>query len=217
MFLGHLTSPMRALLLVTNAEQSVRALDFADHKAHVSRTARTLGEVELEDRPAPADIADALRQYFQRGVGALDGVRTPREPRCNAGFGRRYQRLRRERQHPMESWPGSCGSRICAQHRHGDRQWCQSDRDHCAVPQGHCQQWRLKGLCLGCPLQALAAGARKGHGAKEETLQRSQPPGSRHRGTPDGHGNPHDFGGLFMNGSETVPDTRHIGLLRSAR
>lgn len=77
MFLSHLSSPMGALLLVTDAEQSVRALDFADHKAHLYRGLRAhYGAVELEEVPAPADIANALRDYFQGDVRALDGLRT---------------------------------------------------------------------------------------------------------------------------------------------
>jgi methylated-DNA-[protein]-cysteine S-methyltransferase len=77
MFISHLPSPMGALLLVTDAEQNVRALDFADHQAHLHRGLRAhYGEVTLDDLPAPADIAQALLHYFQGDVRAIDALRT---------------------------------------------------------------------------------------------------------------------------------------------
>ncbi|HBD36035.1 MAG TPA: cysteine methyltransferase, partial [Cupriavidus sp.] len=40
MFLSQLDSPLGVMLLVTDAQQVVRALDFADHKARLHRGLR---------------------------------------------------------------------------------------------------------------------------------------------------------------------------------
>jgi methylated-DNA-[protein]-cysteine S-methyltransferase len=77
LFLNHLDSPLGALLLVTDARQVVRALDFADHKARLHRGLREhYGAVELVEAPAPAEITDALARYFDGELEALNGLRT---------------------------------------------------------------------------------------------------------------------------------------------
>ena len=61
LFLSPLDSPLGLMLLVTDAQQAVRALDFADHQARLHRGLREhYGEAELVEAPAPAEIADAL-------------------------------------------------------------------------------------------------------------------------------------------------------------
>jgi methylated-DNA-[protein]-cysteine S-methyltransferase len=75
LFLSHLDSPLGAMLLVTDAQQVVRALDFADHKARLHRGLREhYGEVELTEIPAPAGIADALARYFAGELEALNAL-----------------------------------------------------------------------------------------------------------------------------------------------
>ncbi|CAM5208254.1 Methylated-DNA--protein-cysteine methyltransferase [Castellaniella defragrans] len=77
LFLSPLDSQLRTLLLVTDAQQVVRALDFADHRARLHRGLREhYGEVELIEASAPAGIADALARYFNGELTALDGLRT---------------------------------------------------------------------------------------------------------------------------------------------
>ncbi|MHA7683923.1 methylated-DNA--[protein]-cysteine S-methyltransferase [Cupriavidus sp. PET2-C1] len=77
MFLSYLESPLGGLLLVTDARQIVRGLDFADHKARQHRSLRDhYGSVELVDVPAPSEIAEALARYFAGESGALDALRT---------------------------------------------------------------------------------------------------------------------------------------------
>ena len=72
MFLSQLESPLGGMLLVTDAKRAVRALDFADHRAHLQRGLREhYGSVELGEIPAPVEIASALARYF---AGALDAV-----------------------------------------------------------------------------------------------------------------------------------------------
>lgn len=77
MFLSQLDSPLGAMLLVTDAQQVVRALDFADHKARLHRgLGEHYGEVELTEIPAPGQIADALARYFDGELEALNELRT---------------------------------------------------------------------------------------------------------------------------------------------
>jgi methylated-DNA-[protein]-cysteine S-methyltransferase len=75
--LSHLPSPVGDLLLVTDGQDQVRALDFADHRV---RLHRLLGEhyetFELVEAPAPAAIAAALARYFEGDLCALDGIPT---------------------------------------------------------------------------------------------------------------------------------------------
>ena len=77
LFLSPLDSPLGAMLLVTDAQQVVRALDFADHNARLHRGLREhYGEVELIEAPAPAEIADALARYFEGELEALNTLQT---------------------------------------------------------------------------------------------------------------------------------------------
>lgn len=77
LFLSPLASPLGAMLLVTDAQQVVRALDFADHKARLHRSLREhYGEVELVEMPAPGETFDALARYFDGELEALNVLRT---------------------------------------------------------------------------------------------------------------------------------------------
>jgi methylated-DNA-[protein]-cysteine S-methyltransferase len=77
MLLSQMDSPLGAMLLVTDTQQVVRALDFADHKARLHRGLREhYGEVELTEMPAPAEIADALVRYFAGELEALNALQT---------------------------------------------------------------------------------------------------------------------------------------------
>ncbi|SAK81522.1 methylated-DNA--[protein]-cysteine S-methyltransferase [Caballeronia ptereochthonis] len=77
MFMSNLASPLGDMLLVTDSQQIVRALDFADHKARLNRGLREhYGSVELAEVPAPSEIAQAIARYFSGELGALDILRT---------------------------------------------------------------------------------------------------------------------------------------------
>ncbi|WP_206141090.1 methylated-DNA--[protein]-cysteine S-methyltransferase [Stenotrophomonas maltophilia] len=77
MFLSQLDSPLGALLLVTDAQQAVRALDFVDHTTRLHRGLREqYDEVELIEVAAPVEIAGALDRYFEGEVKALEALRT---------------------------------------------------------------------------------------------------------------------------------------------
>jgi methylated-DNA-[protein]-cysteine S-methyltransferase len=72
LFLSRLESPMGDMLLVSDAQQHIRALEFADHKARLYRGLREhYGSTELTDGPAPEGIAQAIARYF---LGELDAI-----------------------------------------------------------------------------------------------------------------------------------------------
>jgi len=77
LMLSTLPSPMGDLLLVTDDQDRVRALDFADHKSRLHRLLREhYGSCELVERPAPASIAAALARYFDGELTALGRIET---------------------------------------------------------------------------------------------------------------------------------------------
>lgn len=76
-YLSHLDSPLGNMLLATDADQVVRALDFSDHKARLHRGLREhYGEFDLVEATAPVDITYALERYFDGDLDALSGLKT---------------------------------------------------------------------------------------------------------------------------------------------
>jgi methylated-DNA-[protein]-cysteine S-methyltransferase len=70
-------APVSPLLLVTDEDGVLRALDFADHEDRMHRLLRThYGEFTLEDGAAPVALARALDAYFEGRIEALAGVPT---------------------------------------------------------------------------------------------------------------------------------------------
>ncbi|MGG6462092.1 methylated-DNA--[protein]-cysteine S-methyltransferase [Solilutibacter silvestris] len=94
LFLSHLDSPLGEMLLVTDADQVVRALDFSDHEARMQRGLRDhYGAAELTEIPAPSGISDALSRYFD---GELDAVNALKTRTSGSEFQRRvWEALRR--------------------------------------------------------------------------------------------------------------------------
>lgn len=77
LFLSHLASPLGEMLLVTDEQQSIRALDFADHQTHLLRGLREhYGSDLLTEIPAPKNIALAMSNYFAGELNALDALPT---------------------------------------------------------------------------------------------------------------------------------------------
>jgi methylated-DNA-[protein]-cysteine S-methyltransferase len=75
--LSSVDSPLGPMLLVTDAQQTIWALDFADHKARLQRSLRDChGDVELTESAAPIEIASALDRYFAGELDALQALRT---------------------------------------------------------------------------------------------------------------------------------------------
>jgi methylated-DNA-[protein]-cysteine S-methyltransferase len=73
--LDRVATPVGEVLLVTDAEGAVRALDFADYEA---RMLRLLGRhspgATLAEGPAAEPVRRAVEGYFSGDVRALDGV-----------------------------------------------------------------------------------------------------------------------------------------------
>lgn len=77
LFLSHLESPLGDMLLASDPQQNIRALEFADHKARLHRLLREhYGNVKLVDALAPDGIAQALARYFSGEVDAIRSLPT---------------------------------------------------------------------------------------------------------------------------------------------
>lgn len=77
--LDHIGSPVGEVLLVTDADGAVRALDFADYEARMMRLlGRHAPGAALVAGRAPESLRAAIQAYFGGDVRALDavGVRT---------------------------------------------------------------------------------------------------------------------------------------------
>src|SRR5262249_25284985 len=73
--IGEWPSPLSRLLIVTDDQGALRALEFADHESRMLRLLRTHhGAFELEQSPAPASIKRALHAYFDGDFAALDSI-----------------------------------------------------------------------------------------------------------------------------------------------
>jgi O-6-methylguanine DNA methyltransferase len=69
-------SPLATILLVSDEDGALRALDFADHELRMRRLLRAhYGDYVLEMGAPPASVVRALDAYFEGDLGALDGVR----------------------------------------------------------------------------------------------------------------------------------------------
>ncbi len=81
--LDHYDSPLGIILLMTDGEGALRALDFADHEARMRRLLRLhYGSVEPRQGVPPRAIMRALDAYFAGDWNAINGlvVRTAGTP-----------------------------------------------------------------------------------------------------------------------------------------
>ena len=70
-------SPISPLLLVTDNDGALRALDFADHEARMHRLLRDhYGSFTLREHAAPVSLTRALDAYFDGSLEALEDVQT---------------------------------------------------------------------------------------------------------------------------------------------
>src|SRR5436189_5375029 len=70
-------SPMCLLLIVTDDDGILRALEFGDHESRMDRLLRDhYKDYTLEKGAAPESLTLALQSYFAGDLDALDGVRT---------------------------------------------------------------------------------------------------------------------------------------------
>jgi methylated-DNA-[protein]-cysteine S-methyltransferase len=74
--LDRYASPLAQILLVTDDDGAVRALDFADYDARLRRLLHAhYGDVELTKGAAPSDVMLALDAYFAGDLAAVDAIR----------------------------------------------------------------------------------------------------------------------------------------------
>lgn len=74
--LDRIPTPVGEVLVVTDAEGCVRALDFHDYEPRMRRLlARHHGEVRLTPGPAPAGVREAIAAYFAGRLDALTGLK----------------------------------------------------------------------------------------------------------------------------------------------
>jgi AraC family transcriptional regulator of adaptative response/methylated-DNA-[protein]-cysteine methyltransferase len=75
LILSHYAAPVAGLLLVTDSDDRLRALDFVDFEERMRRLlARHYGVVDLIEGEAPAAITAALDAYFGGDLAALEAV-----------------------------------------------------------------------------------------------------------------------------------------------
>jgi O-6-methylguanine DNA methyltransferase len=73
--IDRLSTPIGTLLLVSDDDGRVRALDFDDGEARMLRLLKThYGDPTLAPGPAPAALRCALEAYFAGDLGAIDDV-----------------------------------------------------------------------------------------------------------------------------------------------
>lgn len=76
LFLDRYDSPIGAILLVTDENRRLRALDFEDHEDRMRRLLRRhYGTHQTLSVPAPTQIRDALDAYFQGEFQALSRIK----------------------------------------------------------------------------------------------------------------------------------------------
>lgn len=73
--LDRVATPVGEVLLVTDGAGAVRALDFADYEARMTRLlARHAPGASVVEGRAPETVRRAVEAYFGGDVGALDGL-----------------------------------------------------------------------------------------------------------------------------------------------
>jgi O-6-methylguanine DNA methyltransferase len=73
--IDRLSSPIGTLLLVSDEDDRVRALDFDDYEARMLRLLKIhYGDPTIAPGPAPAAVRCALDAYFAGDLGAIDDI-----------------------------------------------------------------------------------------------------------------------------------------------
>lgn len=76
-YISTIRSPLGDMLMVTDDKLRIRALDFADHRAHLHRLLREhYASYELVEAPAPTLLAESLSRYFEGDLTALCDIVT---------------------------------------------------------------------------------------------------------------------------------------------
>src|SRR5436190_13000957 len=70
-------SPMSPLLIVTDDDGILRAVEFGDYESRMDRLLRAhYGKYSLEDRCVPESLINKLRAYFAGELEAIDQIET---------------------------------------------------------------------------------------------------------------------------------------------
>ncbi len=73
--LDRIETPVGTVLIVTDADGAVRALDFSDYEPRMMRLlARHYGQVQLTPGVVPEVVRTAVAAYFEGDARALDGL-----------------------------------------------------------------------------------------------------------------------------------------------
>ncbi len=73
--LSRYTAPAFDLVIVSDGDSVLRALDFSDFEERMHRLlARHYGQYQLTEGPLPGAIADALTAYFGGDLAAIEGL-----------------------------------------------------------------------------------------------------------------------------------------------
>jgi O-6-methylguanine DNA methyltransferase len=76
LFLERWTSPLSMLLLVSDDDGALRALEYLDHETRMHRLLRShYADHTLRDGEAPRSIKQCLADYFRGKLAALDAVK----------------------------------------------------------------------------------------------------------------------------------------------
>jgi methylated-DNA-[protein]-cysteine S-methyltransferase len=78
LLLDRLNTPIGEMLIVTDSEGNLRAIDWADYEARMRGLLRRHyggGGFTLEEGRAPQDVACAIEQYFAGDLTSLDALR----------------------------------------------------------------------------------------------------------------------------------------------
>jgi len=77
LFLERWNGPSMPLVLVTDEQGKLRALEFDENEDRLRRMLKShYGEFTLEDGPAPASLKRALKAYFEGDIEAVDTIET---------------------------------------------------------------------------------------------------------------------------------------------
>jgi len=77
LLLEHWAAPICPLLVVTDEDGVLRALEFGDYQARLERLLQDhYGDYQLREGTAPAPLTTALKAYFDGEIEALRDVRT---------------------------------------------------------------------------------------------------------------------------------------------
>jgi methylated-DNA-[protein]-cysteine S-methyltransferase len=77
LFTNRIDTPIGEMVIVTDCDENLRAIDWRDHEARMQRLLRLQYSEKgfrLEPAGNPNGLADAVSRYFEGELGAIDGL-----------------------------------------------------------------------------------------------------------------------------------------------